>query len=281
MADPRPARAAGRRAAVLGSPIAHSLSPVLHRAAYEALGLDWTYDAVEVTEPELAGFLAGLGPEWVGLSLTMPLKSAVIPLLDARGSDAVITGAVNTVVREGQGLVGYNTDVRGVVHAVQQYAQDRLTTGSTATILGAGATARSVVAALEPLGLTDAVVVARRPEATSELRLIAEGVGVRLRIAPWDTHATHLDADLVVSTVPRGVTDRLGDSVPPHPRGALLDVVYDGWPAAFTRAWQDQGGLVVPPLAMLLHQAARQVELMTGQAAPLAAMAAALDAYGR
>lgn len=280
MADPA-AAPAQRRAAVLGSPIAHSLSPVLHRAAYDALGLDWSYDAVEVTEAGLAGFLAGLGPEWVGLSLTMPLKSAVVPLLVERASDAVITAAVNTVVLEERGPVGYNTDVRGVVTAVQEHAQDRLTTASSATVLGAGATARSVVAALEALGLTDAVAVARRPEATAELRLTAEASGVRLRVVPWDAGAAHLDADLVVSTVPRGVADPLAAEVSAHPRGALLDVVYDGWPGGLAQRWQERGGLLVPPLAMLLHQAARQVELMTGLPAPVAAMSAALDTLGR
>ena len=265
-----------RRAAVLGSPIGHSLSPALHRAAYEVLDLDWSYDAIEVTQEDLPGFLAGLGPEWAGLSLTMPLKTAVLPLLADRASYAVLTGAVNTVVFTDHGPVGYNTDVRGVVTAVQEAARERLTTASTATILGAGATARSVLAALEPLGPTDAVVVARRPEATADLRLTAEGAGVRLRVVPWDDAPAHLHADLVVSTVPAGVADGIVDAVPAHPRGPLLDVVYAGWPTALARAWQAHGGVLVNPLAMLLHQAAGQVELMTGLPAPVDAMRAAL-----
>ena len=135
------ADAATRRAAVLGSPIRHSLSPALHRAAYRGLGLDWSYDAIEVDEPGLSAFLAGLGPEWAGLSLTMPLKEAVIPLLSEVDPEARSLRSVNTVLPGSQGWRGTNTDVYGITQSLLEKGLDA--TPRSATILGAGATARS------------------------------------------------------------------------------------------------------------------------------------------
>lgn len=272
---------------MLGSPIAHSLSPALHRAAYRELDLPWRYDAVEVTAAGLAGFLAGCGPDWVGLSLTMPLKAAVLPLLAERSSSVVLTGSANTVVwgRDGAGPVGSNTDVVGMVEAVQGGAGGALATARTATVLGSGATARSALAALDALAIRTATVVARRAGETADLRRLAEAVGVSLRVLPWDRAGEALGSDLVVSTVPAGVADDLaavvdGDAADGAPRpvrlGVLLDVVYDPWPSALVAAWRRRGAVVVPGQEMLLHQAAHQVELMTGSPAPVAAMRAAL-----
>jgi shikimate dehydrogenase len=284
---------------VLGSPIGHSLSPVLHRAAYRELGLPWEYDAVDLTADDLPGFLAGLGPEWAGLSLTMPLKTAVLPLLVDRSSSVVLTGSANTIVFGAEGPTGANTDVAGIVEAAREHATEALATARTATILGTGATARSALAALDALAVRTAVVVARRPGETDDLRRLAEAVGVALRVEPWDRALEHLGADLVVSTVPAGVTDALAATVAgpagdvgddpapsravrpaarPSRLGVLLDVVYDPWPSALVAAWQGRGAPVVPGHTMLLHQAAHQVELMTGAAAPMAAMRAALAA---
>lgn len=261
-----------RRAAVLGSPIAHSLSPALHRAAYRALGLPWTYDALEVTEASLPGFVAGLGPEWVGLSLTMPLKTAVLPLLVEQGSSVVLTGCANTVLLGPDGPVGRNTDVMGIVEALREHTGGRLATARNATILGGGATGRSALVALDGLGLRDAVVAVRRPEAADNLRELAEACGVMLRVEPWSRAGAHLGADLVISTVPPGVADDVVGDLPAAVRGTLLDVVYSPWPTALVRGWAARGGEVVPGQVMLLHQAALQVELMTGLTAPVAAM---------
>ncbi|MGB8652666.1 MAG: shikimate dehydrogenase, partial [Mycobacteriales bacterium] len=137
------------RAAVLGSPIGHSLSPVLHRAAYAALGLqDWTYDAIEVLPEGLASFLDGLGPEWAGLSLTMPLKQAVLPLLTSASELVGITGAANTVVLRDGERVGHNTDVEGMVAALREAG---VASCDRAAVIGAGATAASALAALHEL----------------------------------------------------------------------------------------------------------------------------------
>jgi shikimate dehydrogenase len=139
------------RCAVLGSPIAHSLSPALHRAAYAELGLDWTYDAVEVRSAELPAFLDGLGEEWRGLSLTMPLKRAVVGLVDSLDDWSRLSGVANTVVLGEGGRAGHNTDIPGAVGALGERVSAPL---RSAVVLGGGATAASVLLALAELGWT-------------------------------------------------------------------------------------------------------------------------------
>jgi shikimate dehydrogenase len=245
------------RAAVLGSPVAHSLSPALHRAAYRLLGLDWTYDAVEVDEAGLAGFLATIGPEWAGLSLTMPLKAAVLPLLDDVEPLARTVGAVNTVVLRDGRRFGSNTDVPGLSAALAERGLDAAALASLrrVVVLGSGATARSAVAALA--GAREIVVVARRPEA-----FVAPG-GASVLLVGWDRLAAELSAPLVVSTVPTGASEALAEAVPDEP-GLLFDVVYDPWPTPLARRWLDGSGSVLGGLDLLVHQAALQVRAMTG-----------------
>ncbi|MFY1676076.1 MULTISPECIES: shikimate dehydrogenase [unclassified Streptomyces] len=265
---------ARRRAAVLGSPIAHSLSPVLHRAAYAALGLeDWTYDRFEVDEKALPGFLRGLGPEWAGLSLTMPLKRAVLPLLDEISSTAAAVEAVNTVVlAEGGRAVGDNTDIPGMVAALREHGVERV---EEAAILGAGATASSALAALARICSGPVTVYARGETRAAEMLRWAERLGVEARIADWTDAARALRAPLVVATTPSGSTDFLADEVSAPP-GTLFDVLYDPWPTRLAARWSAAGGSVVGGLDLLVHQAVLQVELMTGRApAPPAAMRAA------
>ncbi len=264
-----------RRAAVLGSPIAHSRSPVLHRAAYAALGLDWRYDALDVTAEQLPEFLNSLGPEWVGLSLTMPLKQAVLPLLDSVTETVRRVGAANTVVLRDGVRHGDNTDVAGMVTAIRRAVNGagRSVTGASATVLGSGATARSAIAALADLGVARVSVVARRPEATAELVMLAETLGMYAQGRPWTADA--LGAPVVISTVPAGVTDPFADKIPPSP-GVLLDVVYAPWPTRLAAAWASAGGAVAGGFDLLLWQAVDQVALMTGLQAPVAVMSAAL-----
>ncbi|MFR9727220.1 shikimate dehydrogenase [Streptomyces sp. MS19] len=260
-----------RRAAVLGSPIAHSLSPVLHRAAYRALGLtDWTYDRFEIDEGTLAPFLTGLGPEWAGLSLTMPLKRAVIPLLDEIGPAAASVEAVNTVLFTPDGRrVGDNTDIPGIAAALCERGVTRV---GRAAVLGAGATASSALAALA--GVCDGEVTAyvRSPARAAEMRGWGERLGVPVATADWSRAHEGLTAPLVVATTPAGATDALAAAVPERP-GTLFDVLYDPWPTPLAAAWAERGGPVVGGLDLLVHQAVLQVERMTGvPAAPLAAM---------
>ncbi|UWM48049.1 shikimate dehydrogenase [Streptomyces carpaticus] len=266
-----------RRAAVLGSPITHSLSPALHRAAYTALGLTgWSYDRFELTEDGLPGFLGGLGPEWAGLSLTMPLKRAVIPLLDGIGETAAAVEAVNTVVLGPDGhRRGENTDVPGMVAALRERGVDRV---PAAAVLGAGATASSAIAALAQLCDGEVTAYVRGPERAAEMRGWGERLGVPVTTAPWDEAARALGAPLVIATTPAGSTDPLAAAVPSRP-GILFDVLYEPWPTPLAAAWSARGGRVLGGLDLLVHQAVLQVEAMTGRApAPLAEMRAAGEA---
>jgi shikimate dehydrogenase len=270
------------RAAVLGHPVEHSLSPTLHRAAYAALGLDdWRYDTVDVTSEGLPELLSGLDAGWAGLSLTMPLKQAVIPLLDHVEPLAEVVGAVNTVLVQGGAsrpvLVGANTDVYGVVAAVQE----RLVPGAgrlTAAVLGGGATAASTLAALAQLGCTTPVVHVRSVGRAGSLMRAAHRMGVEPRYASLDSAVDVVpDADVVVSTLPAHAADGLAEQLDGRAvHGVLLDVVYDPRPTALSRAWERAGGAVVGGERMLLHQAAEQVRLMTSRTAPLEAMERAL-----
>jgi shikimate dehydrogenase len=262
-----------RRAAVLGHPIDHSLSPVLHRAAYADLGLSWTYDRIDVTADALPGLITGLDASWAGLSLTMPLKHAVLALLDEVDDVVVATGAANTVVLRDRRRWGYNTDVEGLVAALDEQGAAR----GAATVLGAGATARSAVAALADRGAPRVTAYVRRPEAADDLRSTAIACSVDLDVRPWGEARVGLAADVVVSTVPQGAADDLAGSVPSGP-GTLLDVVYDPWPTALAHAWADRGGAVASGLDLLLHQAIGQVRLMTGLRPSLAALRDALEA---
>lgn len=268
-----------RRAAVLGSPIAHSLSPVLHRAAYADLGLAWRYDAIEVLEEDLPGFVAGCGPEWAGLSLTMPLKRSILPLLDSRTELVDMVGAANTVVFGPAGeRAGHNTDVAGIVAALRGIDAEP----GPALVLGGGATAASALAGLSELGCRVVRVLARRPEAArAALAQVAERVGVVLSVGSWPTPGESLPdartATVVVSTAPAAACASLAAAVPSGV-GALLDVSYDPWPPVLVRAWEAAGGRAVAGDEMLLHQAAAQVRLMTGLAAQTDVMRSALRA---
>ncbi|GAA3241704.1 hypothetical protein GCM10020256_64910 [Streptomyces thermocoprophilus] len=182
-----------RRAAVLGKPIAHSLSPVLHRAAYAELGLDgWTYDRFEVDEAQLAPFVEGLGPEWAGLSLTMPLKRAVLPLLDEITETARSVEAVNTLVFTDDGRrVGDNTDIPGMVAALREHGIEQV---ETAAVLGAGATASSALAALSRVCAGEITVHVRSEARAAEMRAWGERLDVDVRIADWADAAEALHA---------------------------------------------------------------------------------------
>ncbi len=261
------------RAAVLGSPIGHSLSPVLHRAAYDALGLAWTYDAIEVRPEDLATFLDSLDERWAGLSLTMPLKQTVLPLLDTVSELVVGTGAANTVLRRDGALRGENTDVDGIVEALREAG---VTAVSRSVVLGGGATAASALAALQRLGDAAPTVLVRSVARAEPLLAAAARLGVHPVLGPLEPRAL-APVDVVISTAPAGALDAFaGQLVLSGQLPVLLDVVYAPWPTALGSAYAGAGGTVVGGAVMLLHQAAAQVALMTGRPAPLDAMRAAL-----
>ncbi|GFJ88040.1 shikimate 5-dehydrogenase [Phytohabitans rumicis] len=215
------------RAAVFGKPIAHSLSPVIHNAGYAAAGLTgWAYTAVECAESELAGRVAALGPEWAGLSLTMPLKEVALSVAAAVSPVAAAVGAANTLVRRADGSwYADNTDVPGMVDVLAGIPGD-----ARFTVLGAGGTARAAIAAAAQMGAAGVTVVARRPEAVEELRPVAEAVGVPFAGVPWSDAATYAEADVVVATVPKGVADPLAVTVRWRPSTVLFEALYDPWP---------------------------------------------------
>lgn len=260
------------KAAVLGSPVRHSLSPALHRAAYAALGLGgWTYDAIECDEARLAAQLEECGPEWAGLSLTMPLKRAVLPLLDSAAPTVSDVGAANTVIFAAGARHGHNTDVYGIVTAL---AAAGLSVAGPVLILGAGATACSALAAVRRLGADGATVAARNPARAAGLLAAAERLGMTVRLADFEAGPGDRSWHLVISTVPAGAADAYAlrmlraDLVP----FGVLDVIYDPWPTPLAIAAEQTGAVVVGGFELLLHQAARQVELMTARTAPVSAM---------
>ncbi len=224
------------------------------------MGLDWDYRAVEVTEAGLPAFLDGLDPSWRGLSLTMPLKRAVMPLLDEVSERARQAGGANTVVLDEGRRSGHNTDVPGVVAALRERHDGPV---DRAVVLGGGATAASAIVGLADLGCRHVTVVVRdedraagtvaaaarhpRPP-TVDVRLLAAGP---------------VAADVLVSTIPAAAqTDAvvaLSGGVP-----VVFDVVYDPWPTPLAVAAEAAGQVVVSGLDLLVHQAVLQVALMTG-----------------
>lgn len=276
---------------MLGHPISHSLSPVLHRAAYAELGLNWTYDAHDVTEDTLGDFVASLGPEWAGLSLTMPLKVAAMPLVDFVEPMAKLVGAINTVViqpvADGRQVVGANTDVHGIVAAL---AEGGVTEAHAGVVLGGGATATAAVAALGRIGVTRPVVVIRSRARAGNLLRAATKMGVEPRLVPFDQAARYLgQAQAVVSTIPAHAGAELTNdtefaalwseqapSLGADGPAVLLDAVYSPIDTPLGLAWERAGGTFVRGTRMLLHQAGEQVRLMTGREAPLDAMSQAL-----
>ena len=269
------------KAAVLGAPIAHSLSPVLHRAAYRALGLTgWSYEAIECDTARLPAVLGGCGPQWAGLSLTMPLKRAVLPLLDELDPLAREVGAANTVVFAGGRRHGHNTDVPGMIAALGKAgltAPPGPAAGEpTVLILGGGATACSALAAARGLGAARVTAAVRDPARAQDLLAAGARLGVAVTLTGFEAPQGD-PPELLISTVPAGAADiyakriARGDLVPRH----LLDVVYHPWPTPLAVAARKLGTSVAGGFDLLLHQAAGQVTRMTGRPAPLAAMRAA------
>jgi shikimate dehydrogenase len=261
-----------RRAAVLGLPVAHSLSPALHNAGYAAAGLtSWRYTAIDCAEGELAGFVAGLDPSWAGLSLTMPLKEVALAVADTVDPLAAALGAANTLVPGPHGWTAYNTDAPAMTEALRVAGA-----GSAArmAILGGGGTARAALGAAADLG-AEVTVYVRRPEAGEELRPVAHALGVPMTVETWGRAADAAGSDVLVATVPKGGADALAVAAW-RPPTVIFDVVYDPWPTALAAAAERAGCAVVSGLDLLLGQGVRQFELFTGEPAPVAAMRAAL-----
>lgn len=268
-----------RRCGVLGDPIAHSLSPVLHRAAYAELGLDWHYDAHRVPAGGLASFVAGLGPEWRGLSLTMPLKREALGLVDRLTDRARLAGAVNTLVLDGGERVGDNTDLPGAAAAIRERTSMPL---ASAAILGGGATASSVGLALLDLGVRSVEVLVREESRAGETvgvlrshpaapRVTVGSLAAGRWSSETDLGSPGSTVDVLVSTIPASAqTPELVDLC----RGApvVFEALYDPWPTPLAASALASGRTLITGLDLLVHQAALQLELFTGRTAPLDAM---------
>jgi shikimate dehydrogenase len=268
----RPASAGPRKAAVLGSPIAHSKSPLLHLAAYQALGLhDWTYERIECGAEELPAVVGGFGPEWVGVSVTAPGKFAALRCADERTERAQQVGSANTLVRTERGWRADNTDVDGVAGAIGSASGQAL-------VCGSGGTAPAAVVGLVQLGVSGITVVARDPEKAARLVDLGSRLGVPTQFCGLDSDGLPdrvAAAEVLVSTIPAEVAARYAGTFAPIP--VLLDAVYDPWPTPLAAAVAAAGGRVISGLQMLLHQAFAQVEQFTGLPAPRDAMTCALE----
>ena len=256
------------RLAVLGSPIAHSKSPLLHAAAYRELGLDWQYGAEDVTADGLPAYIASRDDSWRGLSLTMPLKRDVLPLLSAVDSTALLTGGANTVLFDRTGgelsLRGFNTDVYGVTEAFREAGIDTL---GSVQILGGGATAASVLVAVRELGASRILVSVRNPARVGDLVALGRSLGAEVAVGLLGASGGPFGTpDAVVSTIPGH--SETGFEFPASVRrdAVLFDVAYDPWPSTFAASWQGAGGTVISGLEMLLHQALAQVRVFVGGA---------------
>ena len=270
-------------AAVIGSPIEHSLSPVIHRAAWAQLGIDgWEYRRLEQDADSLPGFIGGLGADCVGLSVTMPCKQAVMPLLDVIDPLASAVGAVNTVVPSSGVLAGFNTDVTGIASAVRRAcSMAGRSAPSSALVLGARATASSALAALGELGITSSTVAARRFGGLGSVVAAASRLGVTIEQVLWsDAEAVDRaasSADLVISTLPTLAADPLAERLHVREGQILLDVVYSPRDTALRRAFESAGGVVAEGTDMLVFQAGAQVQLMTGRSPDTGVMREALE----
>ena len=263
-----------RRAAVLGRPVSHSLSPLLHRAAYAALGLDdWRYDALDVGAEDLPDLLAGLDEEWRGFSVTMPCKQAAVDVADRVEPLPRLLHAANTLVREDDGgWRAENTDVAGIGTALQVAGVESV---ERAAVLGAGGTAAAAAVALASLGARHVDVVVRDPARAADLVRVLDVLQVPVTVSAFDR--AEVDAPVVVSTVPVAGQPAVS-ALPWHAGQTVLDVLYAPWPTPLAERVTAAGGTVIGGAEVLFWQATVQVELMTGLPAPIAEMRRALDA---
>lgn len=251
-AEPRPS---ARRLAVWGDPIAHSLSPAMHAAAYAVLSLDWDYGREQVAEHEFDKTLARLDGTWRGLSVTMPLKERAWAASVRRSRTAELTRAVNTLLFTEAGPVGINTDVAGLAAALREAGFGGV---DAVRVLGGGRTAASAIVSLGELGAHHVTVHARRPEAVADFVALGEATGVSVTIAPLHADAFDDAADLVLSTLPGGTA--LADEVVAAAASTpLFDVAYNPWPSVLGEQWREAGGAITSGAGMLAQQALRQI----------------------
>ncbi|MBD1860245.1 MULTISPECIES: shikimate dehydrogenase [Trichocoleus] len=273
---------------VIGDPIKHSLSPVMHNAAIAALDLDYVYVALPVAPSDLATAIAGFAAiDLRGFSITIPHKQAIIPLLNQVSDVAQAIGAVNTVWRTEQGWSGTNTDVIGFLAPLKIY--DRDWSQTTAVILGNGGAARAVVAGCAQLGCAAVKVVGRDRQklAAFQQSWVTSPIPVELTIHAWEELPSLLpDAGLIVNSTPIGMhphdqASPLEDAIATKiAAGAIAyDLIYTPSPTRFLRQAQQQEAIAIDGLEMLVQQGAAALEIWVGQTAPVEVMRQALRDY--
>jgi len=245
------------RGAVLGSPISHSLSPILHRTAYEKLGIFGQYQAIDVTSDHLAEFVAGLDESWTGLSLTMPLKETVLKVADEVDELALRIYSANTLVRSPMGWRALTTDVNGFTKTLFAHG---VNTYETVVILGSGATARAAAASCDGPN-RHITIVHRSPERESAMRKCVQSA--KLEFASWGADLP--EADLMINATPAGAADGYSEKLPALAQGVFFEALYYPWPTKMLSKWRALGGLGIDGLDLLVHQGIDQVELMTGK----------------
>ncbi|MFM1825712.1 MAG: hypothetical protein RLZZ37_347 [Actinomycetota bacterium] len=261
-----------KHAGVAGYPIEHSLSPLIHKAGYKALGLDWNYEKYLLKEDELFNFVNNRDKNLVGLSLTMPLKEKAIEISDVVTELAKKAKSANTLIFKDGKIYSGNTDIYGIVQALKTNKKLDL---SNPAIIGSGATARSAVLALKNLQAKSVMVCARNESTLTEISDLANSLEITCQIINWNDLAKAMNASTLISTLPSQAMDKFAALGPENP-GTLLDIAYDPWPSKVAMEWIFRRGFVVSGLEMLLHQACMQFELMTGFKAPITQMRQAL-----
>lgn len=257
--------------AVLGSPIAHSRSPRIHRAAYDQLELPWTYEAIDIKENSLEAHLREADARWRGFSVTMPLKRKAFEIATWTDAAAIATRSVNTLLRQDDGWLGFNTDVPGIVHCVETLNLDG---HQSAVLLGAGATATSAAYALCEMGFSSVTVVARRMEQAKALCSELNPGSTTLRALQFpeanadaqvirDFQGEVLASQLLINTLPGSVSAALPLGSGGAPLPALFDINYDPWPTALCGRWQEAGAPFVDGLRLLVEQALLQVRIFS------------------
>lgn len=261
-----------REAYVLGHPISHSLSPALHRAAYTVMDVPISYDSLDTLPEQLPEVFARAnnGRRICGLSVTMPLKTAIMDYCTVLSNTARITGAVNTVYWRCEGeevqVCGHNTDVGGIMNALLHAGLNNtaIATGKAA-ILGGGATAVSALTALHQLGYGTVTVYARSLHKLGSVQRVAEQLGTHYEARSLENFAhTAKTYSTVISTLPAHTADSFAPALHPAPEAVLLDVAYSPWPSQLAAAWEEGGGVVVSGLEMLLYQGLDQVRIFSG-----------------
>ena len=259
-------------AVVAGSPIEHSLSPLIHKAGYEALKMDWNYKKIELSTSTLSDYVKNRDENLIGMSLTMPLKEVSLEVADSVTELAKRANSANTLLFRDNKVFAGNTDIYGIVAALKTNKSLDI---SNPSIIGSGATARSAIAALSQLGAKKVILCSRNETTLIELAKVAKDFGLESTEVAWKDIYKAMAASTVISTLPSGAMDSFAAMGPEIP-GSLLDVTYSPWPSKIALEWILRRGFVVSGLEMLLHQAVRQFELMTGKKAPIAQMREAL-----